>query len=156
MLLITCIQKILSSWLKVSLLLRFTNGSVHILRNHFFTDFWHQLPSYYYVNIVWTSSVHLFPQQSILLLFSKNQIFLTIWKNTKRKRFRRTASCLNQNMISRTRNLFTFPDLTFLFQFSYRFFIFPCIIFNFFPQFWSSFKLQLLFMSKDDFNDFNL
>ena len=35
--------------------------------------------------------------------FSRNWIFLTIWKNTKQKRFRRTASCLNQNMISRTR-----------------------------------------------------
>ena len=31
-----------------------------------------------------------------------NQVFLAIWKNTKRKQFWRTASCLNQNMISRT------------------------------------------------------
>ena len=26
------------------MLLRFTNGNVHILRNHFFTDFWHPPP----------------------------------------------------------------------------------------------------------------
>ena len=61
-----------------------------------------------------------------------------------------------QNMISRTRNLFTFPDLTLLFQFSYRFFIFCYVIFNLFPQFLSSFKLQLLFISKDHFNAFSL
>ena len=85
-----------------------------------------------------------------------------------------SASCLNQYMISRTRmllfgiifvlyccfiqwvwlesrlmrNLFTFPDLTFSFQFSYRLFIFSCIIFNSFLQFLSSFKLQLLFHVK--------
>ena len=126
--------------LTLSLLLKITNGNVNTLRNHFFIDFWHLfsplLPS---INIMWTPLLP--PLASVLLLFSNNQIFLTIWKNTKRKRFRRTASCLNQNMISRTRNPFTFPYLTFLFGFSYRFFIFRCIIYNFFPQFLSSFKL---------------
>ena len=33
----------------------------------------------------------------------KKQIFLTIWKNAKGKRFRKTVSCVNQNMIPRTR-----------------------------------------------------
>ena len=85
-----------------------------------------------------------------------------------------SASCLNQNIISRTRmmllgiafvlyccfiqciwlesglirNLFTFPDFTFSFQFSYRLFIFCCTIFNFYSQFLFSFKLQLLFYVK--------
>ena len=119
----------------------------------------------------------LFLYQSLLLLFSKNQIFLTVQKNTKRKRFRRTASCLNQNMISRTgtllfgivfvlyccfvqciqlesgpiRNLFLFSDLFFWFKFSYRFFMFHCIIFDIFPQVLCSFKLQLLFHIKLSF-----
>ena len=85
-----------------------------------------------------------------------------------------SASCLNQNIVSRTRmlllgivsvlyccfiqciwlesglirNLFTFPDFTFSFQFSYCFCIFCCIMFNFFSQFLFSFKLQLLFRVK--------
>ena len=106
--------------------------------------------------------------------FPKNRFFWQFKKNTKRKRFRRTVSCLNQNMISRTgmlhfgivfvlyycfvqciqlesepiRNLFKFLYLTFSFQFSYRFFIFRCIIFDFFPQLLCSFKLQLLFHVK--------
>ena len=36
-------------------------------------------------------------------LTEENHIFLTIWNNTKQKRFGRKASCLNQNVISRTR-----------------------------------------------------
>ena len=112
--------------------------------------------------------------QSVFFVFSKSQIFLTIQKNAKRKRFQRTASSLKQNMFSRRemllfgiifvlyycfvqsirlengpiRNLFKFPDLTFSFQFSYRFFIFCCIIFDLFPQLLCSFKLQLLFHVK--------
>ena len=45
-------------------------------------------------------------------------------------------------------NLLKFPNLTFSFQFSYRFFIFRCIIFDFFLQLLCSFKLQLLFHIK--------
>ena len=40
---------------------------------------------------------------SEVAIFLKKQIFLTIWKNAKGKRFRKTASCVNQNMIPRTR-----------------------------------------------------
>ena len=46
------------------------------------------------------------------------------------------------------RSLFKFPDLTFSFQFSYGFFIFRCIIFDFFPQLLLYFKVWLLFHVK--------
>ena len=41
----------------------------------------------------------------------QKQIFLTILKNAERKRFRRAASCLNQNMISRPRYEIIFSTL---------------------------------------------
>ena len=46
------------------------------------------------------------------------------------------------------KTLFKFPDLSFSFQFSYRFYIFRYTIFDFFLQFLCSFKLQLLFHVK--------
>ena len=132
-------------------------GSVHILRNYFFPDFW-PLPLPFVIK-----------HHQVLSLLSLCQHRV----NTS-PALPLSASCLNQYMISRTRmllfgiifvlyccfiqwvwlesrlmrNLFTFPDLTFSFQFSYRLFIFCCIIFNSFLQFLSSFKLQLLFHIK--------
>ena len=125
--------------------------SIHILRNHFSPDFWTASPLYDQ-----TSSLSITP----LIIMSTSREPPPFYPTTP-------SSSLNQNIISKARmllfgivfvlyccfiqciwlesglmrNLFTFPDLTFSFQFSDRFFIFFSIIFNFFPQFLSTFKL---------------
>ena len=130
-------------------------GSVYISRSHFFPDCW---PPF----LLCSQASSLSNIPSIIMSTSCEPLLPT------------SASCLNQNKISRTRmlllgivfvlyccfiqciwlekglirNLCTFPDLTFSFQFSYRFFIFCCIIINFFSQFLFSFKLQSLFHIK--------